>query len=513
MPLLSQRFFQGFLWNQGIKILELGLSFASSVILARGLGVNDYGLLVSVVTVISLISFFTSFGFEEILNYYIPKLSVSEGEKNANFLLRILVILRALIYGVTIGLIFIFNKNIADILGFPAISVYLKIASLYFFFGGVASLFLANFFGRLLVKEVAVVRVLSSVIGLILTIVVLFVLRLGLSGQLWAMTLSSFFTLTLYLWSSLKYLKNATLSIALRPLLGFGLTIWLTNLVNYILGKQFDILVLGHFLKDAKTLGFYSLAFSIIAILGTLMTMGAAGVSSATFSEIAQKKEWDKLRLALRVHIKLDSFLLIPPVIFALFFGRQIISIIYGSSYSSAFQFLVIFGFFNILSRPLGGGTTTSVLYALNLERLVMFLRGGAGILNIILALFFLITLNLGATGVALATGFVGLFLGILEFLALFYKFKPSVPVFYHLKLIIAITSGLAVVFWINPTNLLVLVLTALVFALFTFLVLLFLKPIEREELPLLEKVLPAFAVKSLKLIHIWKIMPIMHEI
>lgn len=505
MPLLSQRFFQGFLWNQGIKILELGLSFASSVILARGLGVNDYGLLISVVTVISLVTFFTSFGFEEILNYYIPKLSVSQGPEGANFLLRILVILRALIYGVTLGLIFIFNKDIATILGFPAISVYLRIASLYFFFGGVASLFLSNFFGRLLVKEVAVVRVLSSIIGLALTIIVLFVLRLGISGQLWAMGLSSLFTLVLYLWSSVKYLQNAVLTVALRPVLVFGLTVWLTNLVNYILGKQFDILVLGHFLKDAKTLGFYSLAFSIIAIVGTLMTMGAAGVSTATFAEIAQKKEWDKLRLALKVHIKLDSFLLIPPVIFALFFGRQIISIIYGGSYSPAFQYLLIFGFFNILSRPLGGGTTTSVLYALNLERLVMFLRGGAGILNIILALFFLITLNLGATGVALATGFVGLFLGILEFLALFYKFKPSVPVFYHLKLLVAILLGLVVVFWINPTNLLMLVLTALVFALFTFLALLFLKPIEREEFPLLEKVLPAFGVKSLKLIGIWK--------
>lgn len=507
MTSLANRFFKGFVWNQGVKIIEMVLSFISSVILARLLGVRDYGLLTSIVTAMSLVSFFSAFGFEEILNFYSAKLAVQKGESASGILLRRLVILRTIIYLGIVFFLYNFSPLIASILGFPSVSNYLRLASFYFFFGGIASLLLFNFFGLLLVKEVIWVRVASSASGLILTIVALGVLHLGISGQLWSMGLSSLLTFLLYFFASQrsKFFKPLPKEFNMRPLFIFGATIWFTNLVNYVLGKQFDILILGHFLQDARILGFYSLAFSIVTILGTLMTMGAAGVSTATFAEIAEKKEWAKLRLALRVHIKLDSFLLIPPVVFALYFGRQIIGAIYGSAYQPAYIFLIIFGVFNVLVRPFGGGTTTSVLYAINLEKLVLFLRALMGGFNIILALLFLVFLKMGAVGIALATGIVGLSLGVAEFLALFKTFKPSVPILYHFKLLLAISGGMLAVLWFNPTNVFFLFLTAIFFALVTTLILMLLRPIDDEEYPLLQKVLPPFAIDIMHKSHLWK--------
>ncbi len=258
---LAEETFRSTLWNHAGKLLEYGALYATSIFIARGLGVEHNGEFAALVSLSQLLLVAASFGLETSLNKFIPELEKSTGIEQTRYLFRRVVLLRILLYLVIafIGLILYSTIKIESL---SSLESYLFLLFLYTGLRAIAPLFSILLTAQLKTALSSRINVLTRLIELG---GVLFLASTGMSisGVIMLFIGASSFQIGSYGLLSSVNLIGGERPVSIHPLVTFGGIFWVNTIVDFFLGRQGDVLFLRALLTSPAHASLYDVAYSV----------------------------------------------------------------------------------------------------------------------------------------------------------------------------------------------------------------------------------------------------------
>ena len=478
---------QGLVWNQAGRAIEYASAYAASVLAARAFGPVDFGTWSVALSLVTLGTLAGSLGLNEALNLLVPRLAQAPGQ--IAYLLRRLLGLRSGVALLLAAALYAGAPAIARGWRDPELEPVVQTAALYGFFYQVSLLLEYFFVGRLEMSRATRARVLVQLLHVAAAAIAL---RFHLPPQLLFLLMAGNAAVGLsWLLASARETLNATPErLDLRGPLRFGLALWATGLVNFFVGRQADILLIGLFHPGTDAAGAYSAAALLAMLLAGALIMGAEGVSLAAFSELEARVDRAGLGRLWSLHVKMDVLLSVPLLVFGGCFARPLIGLLYGVGFERAAPLLTAYAAVWIVARALGGGTNMAVLNAMQSPRLPLLIYGSCGAWNLIgdLALI----PKLGAWGALAATGLAMIAAGLASGLVVRRRTGAAFPAGFALKVLAASGLGALLAAWLpRPGGLAGLLVAAAVLGVVSVIVLRLLRPLDDDDRRLLVRLSP----------------------
>ena len=284
--------------------------------------------------------------------------------------------------------------------------------------------------------ETRVTSAISVSIRLVELIAVFLILKSGLNLQ-WIfllITSTSLIQIIFFAIFAKPLLFTKSEADSFKPLVTLGGKFWINSILEFILGKQADIILLGVFTISLTEIGNYDVAFTFAQTINLGLPMGFYGISVATFSSIESS---DKLyiRKYFETVNRLILLALIPLFIFTAVFARVLIPFIYSADYSKSVPLFQVFVSIVIITRGFAGGLAADYLQSKGETKKLLITSVISGIINIALAII-LIPL-FGILGAALATCAAALTIAGLHF----YFVRQTLNISIQLSALIKILS------------------------------------------------------------------------
>lgn len=404
--LLLKRTATSFAWNHLGRVCEYAFVYFFSVIVARKLGAEvngTYAMLLSVVQVLLIVS---SLGLETSVASSFPRLLQKTPKDQIAGTFRGLLVTR-LIGVAVISLAFLLARNtIVRLLNAPPFFIDIfSVLIFYFSLRSVVSLLTSFHIARLDVRGVTTVTV--GMRGLeVIGAAYLLSMGYGLREIFFLITLTALGQV-LGLSLLLKdYFSGTFVTPAFRSIISTGRKFWINGLLEFILGKQADIILLSYFLIAPRVIGHYDVALSFAQLINFGMTTGLYGISIASFASLAGSNEkllpqyWEFLSRGI-------LFAVVPVFVFAAGFAGTLLPAIYSADYLPSVILFQIFTVFFIVTRLLGGGIAADYFQASGKTGILLTASGVSGGVNLVLA--FLLIPKFGALGASYATGIAAL--------------------------------------------------------------------------------------------------------
>lgn len=397
---LPARFGKGLFWNYAGRIGEYAIRFLFMSLVAKRLGPGEFGVYSFAYSVFVAGTLLGALGYEQALNNFVPALAGDLPRQR--FLLRRTLALRALLMACLVVLGALIAPFLSRWAGPVASAVVWALPYLFWF--NVANLLAYFWVGRLEVRLVALVRVGVQVANYAAAWVLL---QRGFGPQAMLLLLGATAALAfvVYLAYTARFLRGPAAPLPMGRVHRFAVNTGIINGLNYALGQQSDVALIGLLLRDSAQIGFYNLAAMLSTIAGTALLMGLEGVGLSALAEVAAKSLRD-LATAWRSFMKITMLLSVPVLAFCALHATPVVAL-YGGTYREAAILLQVYALFTAANRFLGGGTSTGTLYALQREGWALGIRVATGILNIALAVALIP--RWGAVGAVAATGFCGI--------------------------------------------------------------------------------------------------------
>ncbi len=434
--------FQSALWNHAGKVLEYLLMYITSIVIARGLGVEENGRFVGLFSLSQLLLVLCSFGLETSLNKFIPQLAAERHDAHAAFILRRAILIRiAAFFGVAM-LFYLLVQSFT----IPFFSESGKALLFVLAFTGIRSIFplfvaalTAQFRTALTSRINLVIRIVE-----IIAVVVLAKFQFTVENLFILFATTSALHVTAYaIFSRMNILTEAE-RVDMKPIIAFGGMYWVNTIVDFILGRQGDVFFLSNLLPEASQAGLYDVAYSIAQLASLAMTIGLSGVTFATFANLAvtSQETMDKFY---SFSIRIISLLTIPALAFLIFNASAVLRVLYSSHYLAAAGLVQGILAFRICSRLFGGPENAEFLLSQGRVGTVVSLGVIAATTNILLNV--LLIPKFGGMGSVIASGFGTLLANLLAAFAVYRSSANRMQVFFWLKLT---ATSLAVAFLIS---------------------------------------------------------------
>lgn len=315
------------------KLLERGgtqgIQFIVTLILARILLPEEFGLIVLVTIFISVAGVFVQSGFNTAL---IQKKDADEIDFSSVFYISLLI--ASVLYIV----LFFTAPSIAVFFGEQGLDSVLKVLSLTLFFGAFNSIQIAFIsrkmqFKKLFISSLGAVTI-SAIVGIGMAINNFGVW--SLVGQ----QLSNQLTITLILWFTVKWRPKLTLSTQrVKSLFSFGWKLLVSSLID-ILYKNLQSLFIGR-MYDSATLGFYNRGEQFPKLIVGNIDGSIQSVMLPTLSSYQDNKK--KLKDIVRRSVVTSSFIIFPIMVGMAVVAEPLIQIILTDKWLPAVPFLQIF--------------------------------------------------------------------------------------------------------------------------------------------------------------------------
>jgi lipopolysaccharide exporter len=336
---LKTRLLRSGLWVGSGEILMTVLAVVKSVILARLLAPEMFGLMGLCAIVIGAIETFTRPGIGQAL---IQRQSSFEDARDTAFTL---LLARGAILAM---LLFFIAPFAAAYYGESELGTMLQFLSIVFVVGGFLNINTIARQKELNFRLLTYVNQSSAVLGTVATITAAYVLR-----NVWALVIGQLFTTTLHTLLSYYFIPGKPRlrldrKIALE-LLAYGKFITASSAILF-LATNIDTAVIGKVL-GTENLGYYVLAFTFASLVTSNISKLASGIMMPAYSEL--QGDHSSLRNAYLRTLNLVSFLIFPATAGVLVTGSYIVHIVYGPKWApavGALQVLVIFGLLRSLA-------------------------------------------------------------------------------------------------------------------------------------------------------------------
>lgn len=352
---LKGKVFRGGAWLGVGSFTEQVVRFGRSIILARLLAPEAFGIMAVVLSASTLIHSLTDIGVKEAVIQN-PRGTEDEYIDSAFWL----AIGRAFALA---SCIFLLAPWIAKFYGNAELTPLLRVASLSVLIDGAWSPRMYIAIKQLKFSRIAAIMHGGGILGVIITITLSYIIR-----DVWALVIGA--TLESLARVSLSYVfypylpKLAWHRDATRELLKFSRGLFGLSFLNLIFAKT-DIFVLAKLYSPAQ-LGLYSMAV-YLAQTPTGFIMNLLGQTMMpTFAHIQGDQDREN-RILLRV-TSLIFVLGMPVILFVYFCGRSVLDLAFGGRYSAAAPALVAAAVVSVLG--LANGQITTVFYARGLPQL-----------------------------------------------------------------------------------------------------------------------------------------------
>lgn len=332
---LTQRTLSGLNWKFLSTVVQVVLTFAVGVVLARLIPPEDFGLLGMALIFTGLASLFTTLGMG-------PAIVQRQALTDAH--IRTAVTLSTLLGLAITCILWIFSDIIALFFGDPRVSPVLKAVSLTFLLGGLSTTSRGLLRRKLQFKGLFFVELVSYLVGYTSLSVPMAFMGYGV----WSLVVGTLAKAVISC-GLLLFLVKPPLKPALRrketiELLGFGSGITFINLLNYA-ATNVDSLVIGKFLS-ATGLGLYSRAFRLMM----LPRQFATALSSVLFPAYAEiQNETKRITGAYFKAVNATAIITFPVLMGMGICAKYIILGIYGPNWAGATMVLRLLCFAGML--------------------------------------------------------------------------------------------------------------------------------------------------------------------
>lgn len=291
---LKDKTVKGTIWSGIDNVVQFGVTFVVSIVLARLLSPDDYGLIGIITIFTAVCTVIINGGFTTAL---IRKKDATDDDYNTAFIVNL--VLSLLLYAV----IFLCSPLIADFFRREELVALTRVSSLGMVVGALALVQQTRLTKRIDFKTQAkitlVASVCSGVVGIAMAVVGFGVW--ALVGQ----TLSSQMLRTVLLWFYNKWMPQFKFSkTSFHELFGFGWKMMLSGLLDTVWKELYQVVV-GKFYTPA-TLGQYTRAKQFSSLFSSNLTSVIQRVTYPVLSNIQDDKE--RMVSAYRRIIKVTMF-------------------------------------------------------------------------------------------------------------------------------------------------------------------------------------------------------------
>jgi O-antigen/teichoic acid export membrane protein len=310
---------KGLSWNALNQLSKQILSIASTMILARVLLPDDFGIIGMVVVFTGFAELFLNFGFGMAI---IQKKEVTQLELSSMFWVNLFL-------GVLLSLIFFFSASfLASFYEKQIIEGITKLISINFFLRSFVVVQNSLFRRKLNFKILAI----ANVIGLLTSKIV--IISLALCGfGVWSLAFESItlsLVLILILWIRSDWKPKFIFSLeSLREVYGFSINVSLARVLQYW-SKNVDNFIVGKVLGSIS-LGYYSRSYRIMLLPVNNISTMLANVMFPAFSRI--QDDLERIRMIYLKLTKMITLISIPMMVIVFLGARELTLIIFGSAW------------------------------------------------------------------------------------------------------------------------------------------------------------------------------------
>lgn len=324
---------KGGLWTSVSTAVSVLTQFARLMILTRFLEKSDFGIVSIVNMVIGLCVAFTDLGFSSALMY---KTDISQKEFSTLFWIQFIF------FGLIYLVLLMFSPWIAVFYEESLLSTLIPIASLTIIFQSFGKLYDTVLLKQYKFKTVALRNITSNLISLLLSVIMAF-MGCGVYSLIYSALLQ---TVIVNVWNFLSGMKIIRVNFYCSPhyvlnLLKIGIFQTGTRILDFFSDK-IDVLIIGKLL-GTEVLGLYdlvkNLVFSFVELIRQLFTKVAMPILSNN------NNDDNAVRIRFLILTKIVAYICIPICIVMAIFSKEILWIVYGSSYIEASSILTLFAF------------------------------------------------------------------------------------------------------------------------------------------------------------------------
>jgi O-antigen/teichoic acid export membrane protein len=451
---LSKRVADGLIWNQIYIVFSFGISLAFHLFIVRQFDRYTYSIYIFAAGFVGIVLTSVSFGFENIISKYIPdyltngKVTLSRLVFNRFLLLRSIILLNICV------VLLLAQKLLAFLLKMPEIGTLIVYLLAIILVRGTYNLFPCMFMSQLKVRRVRIIELCEQALHLLVVYYIFVILQ---SANIKHIFLAQFIIdgiiLILYWFLLYKSWQKTTVqneTINFKELYRFGLYFWGTDLLTYLLAEKSDVLLLGLLNSDKEQIGIYNVGV-MIGLKTSILVLGSLrGLILPAFSEAYTKRKIEGLAQAWQFFLKVILIAIIPTFFLLFIYADQLIVNLFTINYIQSAIILKMSVGFSILGWLLGSGMSMIVLMTLNKGKTVLWIRFGAGMLNLVLNI--ILIPSYGAIGAIIGTGVSQLSITIVEFVIMWRYVKVAYPFLFLGKLLFVSSISLLVVIWL-PAN------------------------------------------------------------
>lgn len=325
-------------WSFLGTIIDYFISFTLTILIAKPLGPEKYGLIPIVNSVADLprLLLLTTFGTSMSRH-----LAIFYGKDDDNFhkatSAGFILIMSAAV--LILFLFYILANPLAELMGKPELRELIQISGVGILFTGLFSFDQAFFQGINRIDLLSKAQIMNSFARIIFTIALYFNFHLGISSVLWGNAfgyiLSSiiFFTLIVSKWwkinLSVKYIS------IYKKIINYSLPLIVNGLAFYAY-TRIDTIILGYYVKDTAEIGIFGIAssiFSVFLLIG--QSLGTAVFPAVSF--LTSTGENAKISRLYNSLIFVCLLIAIPALIGLIFISKPLLEIILPEYIKAAF--------------------------------------------------------------------------------------------------------------------------------------------------------------------------------
>ena len=364
-------------------ILALGM-----IMVARLLGPSDYGLYTLALVMPAFLASLSDAGMSFALVRLPARLRAEGRHAEADRLTRLGFLLRLTTSTAAFLICYVGSATIATtVLNRPELAPFLRIASLIVVFYSVFDAASRSFIGQDRMHYSASIQIVQSTLKGTLgpaLILVGFGIAGAISGYVLSLAAAGLIGAALLFTKHACSSNQATGSVSteLRALLGYALPLYAATILSVFLA-QYQNIVLAHFASNIEVGNFGATwnFTSFMAILAYPLTTAMFPM----FSKMDPKNQRSDLSRGFVLAVKYTSLLMIPASVAVMVFSRDLILLIYGSSYTFAPQYLAILSVVyllaaigsTVLGSFLNGLAETGTVVKVSILALVIYLPLG----------------------------------------------------------------------------------------------------------------------------------------
>lgn len=329
-------------WGLVSKVFVSALAFVSNILIVRGLGDELYGDYAIFLQIARFLALAIGFGLAQAILQFLPEMRVKENATGARQLLSRAILFQVAAWFVVLLAVYAARGWIDGFFDGDLRGILLL---------GTVFLICEVFWGTMSHICMAIRRMRALTIVSVLQKIVL----IGLLSWLWwtGVTIArvvvvvgvSFLISALLLWSGMRgqmpWLKGSGVGLPTARIMRYAGPIALGALINQILWRSSEVLILGHFWASEEA-GYFNLAYNLPQMILEFIPLAIWPIILASLSEVHSRQSQDLAR-GVVLYFRLLCVLVLPLVLTGVVLGGAAFLLFYGAEFAAGAPICQIF--------------------------------------------------------------------------------------------------------------------------------------------------------------------------